>query len=87
MTTEAIVSASAAPGADYAATAGEAYRAALRVIESVEPRIAAGQRHDGVGMWWRSWHGGHPSQENQEACQIDEEDSEYDAEENAHGTG
>ncbi len=30
-----------APGADYAATASEAYRAALKVIESVEPRIAA----------------------------------------------
>ena len=40
MTTDAILSAEA-PGSDYAATASEAYRAALRVIESVEPRIAA----------------------------------------------
>ena len=44
MTTDAILSAAAAPGADYAATASEAYRAALRVIESVEPRIAAATR-------------------------------------------
>ncbi|HTY26889.1 MAG TPA: glycine hydroxymethyltransferase, partial [Mycobacterium sp.] len=36
----------AAPGADYAATAGEAYRAALQVIESVEPRIAAATRKE-----------------------------------------
>jgi glycine hydroxymethyltransferase len=36
----------AAPGADYAATAGEAYRAALEVIESVEPRIAAATRKE-----------------------------------------
>ncbi|MFN8090324.1 MAG: glycine hydroxymethyltransferase [Mycobacterium sp.] len=35
-----------APGADYAATASEAYRAALRVIESVEPRIAAATRKE-----------------------------------------
>ena len=41
MTSDAISTAAAAPGADYAATAGEAYRAALSVIASVEPRIAA----------------------------------------------
>ncbi|SBS78552.1 Serine hydroxymethyltransferase [uncultured Mycobacterium sp.] len=35
-----------APGADYAATASEAYRAALAVIESVEPRIAAATRKE-----------------------------------------
>lgn len=35
-----------APGADYAATASEAYRAALQVIESVEPRIAAATRKE-----------------------------------------
>jgi glycine hydroxymethyltransferase len=35
-----------APGADYAATANEAYRAALQVIESVEPRIAAATRKE-----------------------------------------
>lgn len=46
MTIDAIVSATAAPGADYAATAGEAYRAALSVIESVEPRIAAATRKE-----------------------------------------
>ncbi len=43
MTTESIVT---APGADYAATASEAYRAALQVIESVEPRIAAATRKE-----------------------------------------
>jgi glycine hydroxymethyltransferase len=41
MTTDAILSAATAPGADYAATASQAYRAALTVIGSVEPRIAA----------------------------------------------
>ena len=45
MTTDATLS-SAAPGADYAATATEAYQAALRVIESVEPRIAAATRKE-----------------------------------------
>jgi glycine hydroxymethyltransferase len=35
-----------APGADYANTASEAYQAALRVIESVEPRIAAATRKE-----------------------------------------
>jgi predicted naringenin-chalcone synthase len=48
MTTEAIRSDAAAPGAEYAATASTAYRAALDIIESVEPRIAAaiGLRED-----------------------------------------
>ena len=45
MTTDATLS-SAAPGADYAAAATEAYQAALRVIESVEPRIAAATRKE-----------------------------------------
>ena len=35
-----------APGVEYAATASEAYRAALQVIESVEPRIAAATRKE-----------------------------------------
>ncbi|AQA03977.1 serine hydroxymethyltransferase [Mycobacterium sp. MS1601] len=35
-----------APGADYAATASEAYQAALRVIESVEPRVADATRKE-----------------------------------------
>lgn len=35
-----------AQGADYAATASEAYRAALQVIESVEPRIADATRKE-----------------------------------------
>ncbi len=35
-----------APGADYAATASEAYRAALAVIETVEPRIADATRKE-----------------------------------------
>ena len=35
-----------APGVEYAATASEAYRAALAVIESVEPRIAAATRKE-----------------------------------------
>ncbi len=35
-----------APGVEYAATASEAYRAALAVIESVEPRVAAATRKE-----------------------------------------
>jgi glycine hydroxymethyltransferase len=47
MTADSTIStSSAAPGADYAATASEAYRAALEVIESVEPRIAAATRKE-----------------------------------------
>ncbi|WP_445166684.1 glycine hydroxymethyltransferase [Mycolicibacterium sp. Dal123E01] len=47
MTADSTISTSAAPqGADYAATASEAYRAALQVIESVEPRIAAATRKE-----------------------------------------
>ena len=36
----------AAPGAEYADTASAAYRATLKVIESVEPRIAAATRKE-----------------------------------------
>ncbi|BBY59542.1 glycine hydroxymethyltransferase [Mycolicibacterium sarraceniae] len=47
MTADSTISTHApAPGADYAATASEAYRAALEVIESVEPRIAAATRKE-----------------------------------------
>ena len=46
MSTDAILSAATAPGADYAATASEAYRSALEVIETVEPRIAAATRKE-----------------------------------------
>src|SRR5260370_899991 len=35
-----------APGAEYADTASAAYRSALEVIESVEPRIAAATRKE-----------------------------------------
>ena len=44
MTADSTVTSTAAPGADYADTASAAYRAALQVIESVEPRIAAATR-------------------------------------------
>src|ERR1700739_4136511 len=37
---------SAAPGAEYAETASAAFRAALEVMESVEPRIAAAMRKE-----------------------------------------
>ena len=47
MTADSTVTAtSAAPGAEYADTASAAYRAALEVIESVEPRIAAATRKE-----------------------------------------
>ncbi len=47
MTADSTISTHApAPGADYAATASEAYRAALKVIESVEPRIADATRKE-----------------------------------------
>ncbi len=47
MTADSTISPSAAaPGADYAATASEAYRAALQVIETVEPRIADATRKE-----------------------------------------
>ena len=36
----------AANGADYAATASQAYQAALAVIETVEPRIADATRQE-----------------------------------------
>src|SRR4030081_484811 len=40
------VTTSVAPGAEYAETASAAFRAALQVIESVEPRIAAATRKE-----------------------------------------
>src|SRR5882757_2987435 len=46
MTADSTVTSTAAPGADYADTASAAYRAALQVIESVEPRIAAATRKE-----------------------------------------
>jgi glycine hydroxymethyltransferase len=46
MTADSTVTSSAAPGAEYADTASTAYRAALQVIESVEPRIAAATRKE-----------------------------------------
>src|SRR3982074_2395459 len=46
MTTDSTVSSSAAPGAEYADTASEAYRSALEVIESVEPTIAGAIRSE-----------------------------------------
>ena len=45
MTSDASVS-NAGLGAEYAATASEAYQAALRVIEQVEPRVAAATRKE-----------------------------------------
>ncbi len=46
MTADSTVTSSAAPGADYADVASTAYRAALQVIETVEPRIAAATRKE-----------------------------------------
>src|ERR1041384_371594 len=46
MTAEPATTSSAGLGAEYADTASEAYRAALRVIESVEPRIADATRKE-----------------------------------------
>ncbi|BBX09597.1 glycine hydroxymethyltransferase [Mycolicibacterium aichiense] len=47
MTADSTISTHApAQGADYAASASEAYRAALKVIESVEPRIADATRKE-----------------------------------------
>ena len=46
MTADSVTSTSSAPGAEYAATASAAYRAALQVIESVEPRIAEATRKE-----------------------------------------
>src|ERR1700716_4734761 len=40
------VTTSVAPGAEYAETASAAFRAALEVMESVEPRIAAATRKE-----------------------------------------
>ena len=41
MTADSVTTTSAAPGGQYAETASAAFRAALQVMESVEPRIAA----------------------------------------------
>ncbi|MGV0849771.1 glycine hydroxymethyltransferase [Mycolicibacterium phlei] len=46
MTADPVTSTSAAPGAEYAETASAAYRAALEVIEQVEPRVAAATRKE-----------------------------------------
>jgi glycine hydroxymethyltransferase len=46
MTADPVTTSAAAPGAEYADTASVAYRAALEVIESVEPRIAAATRKE-----------------------------------------
>src|ERR1700752_4076422 len=46
MTAEPTATSIAAIGAEYADTASNAYRAALQVIESVEPRIAAATRKE-----------------------------------------
>src|SRR6476661_2841208 len=46
MTAESLTPSAVAPGAEYAETASEAYRAALQVIESVEPRIADATRKE-----------------------------------------
>ena len=46
MTADSTVTATAAPGAEYADTASAAYRDILQIIESVEPRIAAATRKE-----------------------------------------
>src|SRR3954471_16010460 len=46
MTAESVTSPTPALGAEYAETASAAYAAALKVIESVEPRIAAATRKE-----------------------------------------
>src|SRR4051794_499531 len=46
MAADSTVTTPAAPGAEYADTASAAYRSALQVIESVEPRIAAATRKE-----------------------------------------
>src|SRR5215217_4044158 len=46
MTAEPVTTSSAGLGAEYADTASAAYRSALEVIESVEPRIAAATRKE-----------------------------------------
>src|SRR3954463_9364128 len=46
MTSDSVISSAAGLGSEYADTASEAYRAALQVIESVEPRIAAATRKE-----------------------------------------
>ena len=46
MTAESVTSSAGAPGSEYANTASEAYNAVLRVIETVEPRVAAATRKE-----------------------------------------
>jgi glycine hydroxymethyltransferase len=46
MAADSTVTTPAAPGAEYADTASAAYQAALQVIETVEPRIAAATRKE-----------------------------------------
>ncbi len=46
MSADSTVTSTTAPGAEYAETASAAYRAALEVIESVEPRIAEATRKE-----------------------------------------
>ena len=46
MTADSVTTPAVAPGAEYADTASAAYRVALQVIESVEPRIAAATRKE-----------------------------------------
>jgi glycine hydroxymethyltransferase len=46
VTADSVTTSAAAPGAEYAETASAAYRAALRLMESVEPRIAAATRKE-----------------------------------------
>src|ERR1700710_2743202 len=46
MAADSTVTTPAAPGAEYAYTASAAYRAALQIIESVEPRIAEATRKE-----------------------------------------
>src|ERR1700710_3169199 len=46
MAADSTVTTPAAPGAEYAYTASAAYQAALQVIETVEPRIAAATRKE-----------------------------------------
>lgn len=46
MASDPVTASPAAPGAEYADTASAAYRAILRVVESIEPRIAAATRKE-----------------------------------------
>ncbi|MDT5008483.1 MAG: glycine hydroxymethyltransferase [Mycobacterium sp.] len=46
MTTDSVTTAASAPGVEYVDTATTAFRAALQVMESVDPRIAAATRKE-----------------------------------------